>query len=72
MGAKAPKPLTGKALDREIERLYGKLASGRQINVLQIGPLFARARQAYSGGMALDLAVEYAIGLHCEPIAKGG
>ena len=68
MAQKAPKPLKGKALDREIERLYGQIAQGRQINVLKIGSLFRSAADAYGRGVELEQAVKDAIGTYCEPL----
>jgi len=72
MGAKAHKPLTGKRLDREIERLYYQHAQGRQINVMKIGSLFAGVRGAVEKGADLETAVKVAIDLFCEPKAEGG
>ena len=58
---------SNKKLDKLIEKAYYRLASGRQISVLKIPPLFDHARQLIRGGAEVDAAVKAAIEAHCEP-----
>lgn len=37
-------------LDREIEREYYRIASGVQVDVMDIGKIFKEAREAYAQG----------------------
>lgn len=60
-----------KALDAEIEQLYYRHASGRQINVMAIGALFKKAADLHSNGVGLELAVKAAIELFCEGVGPG-
>jgi hypothetical protein len=56
------------ALDKQIEALYVQYASGRQINIMNISPLFDSARQSYFAGETLENAVKLAIEEYCEAI----
>lgn len=53
-------------LDSQIEKLYYKLASGRQINIMKIGALFRDAKKTHLAGTDLETAVKAAIETHCE------
>jgi hypothetical protein len=54
-------------LDKEIEQLYYKHASGRNINVMKIGQLYTDAKADHANGKTLEQAVIDAIAKHCEP-----
>lgn len=54
---KAPKKLKGKALDREIERVYKQYGQGVQIGIMDIPKIFRAGREAYETGGAEALAV---------------
>ena len=59
-GAKAPKPLAGKKLDKEIERIYYANCSGIQIPMMDIPNVFAAGRRAYVEGRDMkDAIVSY-------------
>lgn len=60
-----PKPLSKKALDRLIEQIYYKHASGLQINIMDIGKVFKMGEQAYAAGGDVEQAVKDAIKLYC-------
>jgi transcription initiation factor TFIIIB Brf1 subunit/transcription initiation factor TFIIB len=51
-----------KAIDREIERIYTRLAAGRSIDVMKIGELFDAGRTAAIEGRDLEGAIAEAIG----------
>lgn len=55
-------------LDSQIEKLYYKLAFGRQINIMKISALFRDAKKAHLTGIDLELAVKAAIDSHCEAV----
>lgn len=46
-----------KQLDKDIERAWYRLASGVQVNIMNIGKVFADARAAMLTGATLDDAV---------------
>ena len=56
---------SSKALDREIERLYGVHSQGLSINIMAIGKVFREARAAHEAGAPLEIAVKEAISRHC-------
>lgn len=45
------------ALDREIERIYYRRCGGVQINVMDIGKVFAAGREAASQGADVEAAI---------------
>ena len=62
--AKKPKKLSKKALEREIERIYGKHGHGVQVPIMDLGKIFKAGEDAYasSGDLdAVDTAVKDAI-----------
>lgn len=60
-----PKPLSKKALDKLIESLYYKHASGLQINIMDIGKVFKAGEKAYAAGGDVEQAVKDAISVYC-------
>lgn len=70
LGAKSsaksnPKPLSKKALDKLIEQIYYKHASGLQINIMDIGKVFKAGEKAYAAGGDVEQAVKDAIKAYC-------
>jgi hypothetical protein len=53
------------AIDRMIEQMYAKYASGRQINVLDIGKIFAAGYAASDADR--EEAVKAAVDKYCLP-----
>jgi hypothetical protein len=53
---KKPKKLSKKALERELERLYGKHGYGVQVPILDLGKIFKAGEQAYAGGGGIEAA----------------
>lgn len=49
------------ALDREIERIYCRLAQGRRIDVMKIGQVFAAGHAAKADGRDLEAAIAEAV-----------
>ena len=49
------------ALDGRIAAIYGRLAAGRRIDVLDIGRVFGAARLAHERGEDLEAAVAEAV-----------
>lgn len=60
-----PKPLSKKALDKLIEQIYYKHASGLQINIMDIGKVFKAGEEAYAAGGDVEQAVKDAIKAYC-------
>lgn len=58
---KPPKMLKGKALDKEIERVYYKHGNGVQINIMDIGKIFREVRAAYEKGEDYEASVQACI-----------
>jgi len=54
-------------LDREIERLYGIHAHGRQIDIMNIRHIFAAGEAAHEAGTSVEEAVKTAIDKWCLP-----
>ena len=46
-----------KALDKEIERVYYKLASGVQVNIMDIPKIFDDAKIEHSAGVPIEQAM---------------
>jgi predicted DNA-binding ArsR family transcriptional regulator len=59
--AAAPKKLKGKALDKEIEKIYYKVGDRVQINIMDIGKIFAAGRAAYEAGTDMEAAIKAAV-----------
>ena len=57
---------TGRALDRAIEEAYYRLASGQQINIMDIPKVFAESRHAVEAGAVVDQAVRAAVLMYCQ------
>ena len=55
-------------IDRAIDQEYTRQANGRQINIMNIGPLFNQARISIGAGLTPAQAVSRAILLYCEPV----
>ncbi len=58
---KPPKKLKGKALDKEIERVYYKLGHGVQINIMDIGKVFKMGQAGYEKDGDIEAALTAAI-----------
>lgn len=63
---KAAKPLSKKALDKLIEQIYYKNASGLQIDIMDIGKVFKAGERAYASGENVEDAVKAAIKVYCK------
>lgn len=59
-------------LEKEIERLYGVHAVGRQIDIMKIGALFADVEKAVAGGAAVEQAVIDAVARYTETTSPEG
>jgi hypothetical protein len=57
-----------KEMDRTIEQTYYKYASGKQINIMKIGMLYAEAREMISKGMAIEEFFPALIEKYCEKV----
>jgi hypothetical protein len=57
---------TDHALDKQIEASYYKIASGYQINIMDIGKVFFESRRAILNGATVDQAVRAAVLMYCE------
>jgi hypothetical protein len=52
-----PKILKGKALEREIERVYYENCRGVEIDIMDIGKIFKAGEEAYVKGESIKTAV---------------
>jgi hypothetical protein len=52
-------------LDREIERLYGIHAVGKQIDIMDIGKVFKAGEEAHTAGESIEEAIKLAIEKWC-------
>lgn len=59
-----------KALDKSIETAYYRLASGLQINIMDIPKVFNESRRAIDNGAALDQAVRATVLMYCANEAR--
>ena len=50
-----------KALDMQIEQTYYRLARGRQIDIMDIGKVFAEGHRAAAEGRNLEIAIQEAV-----------
>ena len=57
--------MTTKQIDKQIEQAYYKLACGKQINILDIGKLYAGARADIVAGKSAIEAVTEQIDRYC-------
>jgi len=58
---KGPKKLKGKALEKEIEKVYYKLGHGVQIDIMDIGAVFKMGAAGYEKDGDIEAAIAAAI-----------
>jgi len=54
-----------KAMDKAIEQAYYKIASGLQINMMDIPKVFNESRRAIDAGATVDQAVRASVLMYC-------
>jgi len=54
-----------KQIDRMIEKIYYKVASGKQINIMDIPKVFAESRRAIANGSTVEQAVRASVLMYC-------
>lgn len=52
-------------IDKEIESAYYRIASGKQISIMDIPKVFSDSRRAIANGAEVDQAVRAAVLMYC-------
>ena len=65
---KAQKSKAEKAIDTAIERAYYVIGDRRQINIMDIGKLYADARRDILAGVSVIEAVTRGVEKYCAPV----